>query len=100
MIPAVILKPDGRATSIWMAAEPNDTNTEHEMSDREFWLLQGLRTPFTKVDGQLSDEGAIEISVPVVREMNRTHRRLPGHAGLGHSRAEPRRTAISHGRCG
>jgi acetyl-CoA C-acetyltransferase len=39
------------------------------MSDREFWLLQGVRTPFTKVDGQLSDEGAIEISIPVVQEM-------------------------------
>lgn len=39
------------------------------MSDRDFWLLQGVRTPFTKVDGQLSDEGAIEISIPVVQEM-------------------------------
>ncbi|MGM0558281.1 MAG: acetyl-CoA C-acyltransferase [Myxococcota bacterium] len=39
------------------------------MSDREFWLLQGVRTPFTKVDGALSDEGAIEISIPVVQEM-------------------------------
>lgn len=39
------------------------------MSDREFWLLQGVRTPFTKVDGAMSDEGAIEISIPVVQEM-------------------------------
>ncbi len=39
------------------------------MSDREFWLLQGVRTPFTKVDGEMSDEGAIEISIPVVQEM-------------------------------
>lgn len=39
------------------------------MSDREFWLLQGVRTPFTKVDGELGDEGAIELSVPVVQAM-------------------------------
>jgi acetyl-CoA C-acetyltransferase len=33
------------------------------------WLVSGLRTPFTKVDGELAGRDAIELSVPVVDAM-------------------------------
>ena len=33
------------------------------------WLVAGLRTPFAKVDGSLSDADAIDLSLPVVRSM-------------------------------
>ncbi len=33
------------------------------------WLVAGLRTPFAKVDGKLSEADAIELSLPVVRSM-------------------------------
>lgn len=39
------------------------------MSD--FYLLPGVRTPFTKVDGPFAKRNAIELGVPVVQEMNR-----------------------------
>ncbi len=35
----------------------------------DYWILPGVRTPFTKVDGALADRGAIELSVPVVEAM-------------------------------
>src|SRR5579871_4366243 len=33
------------------------------------WLASGLRTPFSKVDGALALQDAIELSVPVVQRM-------------------------------
>lgn len=41
------------------------------MATTEYWLLPGLRTPFTKVDGDLKTRNAIELSVPVVQQMAR-----------------------------
>lgn len=41
------------------------------MSSEEYWLLSGLRTPFTKVDGDLAHLNAIEMSIPVVEQMTR-----------------------------
>ena len=35
----------------------------------DIWLVQGLRTPFTRVDGGLAKRDAIAISVPVVQAM-------------------------------
>ena len=36
---------------------------------RPIWLVAGLRTPFTKVDGGLAKRDAIGLSVPVLRSM-------------------------------
>jgi len=41
------------------------------MTSENYWLLAGLRTPFTKVDGDLAHRNAIEMSIPVVEEMTR-----------------------------
>jgi len=38
-------------------------------NDRTIWLLPGVRTPFARVDKSLADRGAIELGVPVMREM-------------------------------
>jgi acetyl-CoA C-acetyltransferase len=35
----------------------------------DIWLVQGVRTPFVKVDGALKSLNAIDLSVPVVRHM-------------------------------
>jgi len=35
----------------------------------EIWLAAGIRTPFAKVDGALSDFDAIALSVPVLNAM-------------------------------
>ena len=35
----------------------------------EIWLAAGVRTPFAKVDGPLSNVDAIALSVPVVKHM-------------------------------
>lgn len=37
------------------------------------WLISGLRTPFAKVDKELKDKDAIQLSVPVVQEMIKRH---------------------------
>jgi len=37
--------------------------------DSSFWLLPGQRTPFCRVDGDLADHDAIELSIPVVQSM-------------------------------
>ena len=39
------------------------------MASNDYWLLPGLRTPFTKVDGKLAERGAIELGVPIVQRM-------------------------------
>jgi acetyl-CoA C-acetyltransferase len=39
------------------------------MTTDNYWLLSGLRTPFCKVDGDLAERDAIELSIPVVRSM-------------------------------
>ncbi|MFB6357136.1 MAG: acetyl-CoA C-acyltransferase [bacterium] len=39
------------------------------MQNEDLWLFQGLRTPFCKVDGDLSDRNAIDLGVPVVQSM-------------------------------
>ncbi len=49
----------------------------------DFWILPGARTPFTKVDGELSDRGAIELSEPVVRAMVAEMRGQPDLAVWG-----------------
>lgn len=38
-------------------------------SSPEIWLASGLRTPFTRVDGEFAARDAIELSVPVVDAM-------------------------------
>jgi len=39
------------------------------MPTNDYWILPGVRTPFTKVDGDLAHRDAIELSVPVARAM-------------------------------
>jgi len=39
------------------------------MSSEDYWLVSGLRTPFTEVDGGLAHRNAIEMSIPVVEAM-------------------------------
>ena len=39
------------------------------MNNPEIWFAAGVRTPFAKVDGALSQFDAISLSVPVVRSM-------------------------------
>lgn len=39
------------------------------MPENDYWILPGVRTPFTKVDGGLAQRGAIELSVPVAQSM-------------------------------
>jgi len=33
------------------------------------WLIAGLRTPFAKVDNELKDKDALQLSIPVIQEM-------------------------------
>ena len=37
----------------------------------EIWLMAGLRTPFAKVDKELKEKDALQLSIPVVQEMIR-----------------------------
>jgi acetyl-CoA C-acetyltransferase len=39
------------------------------MSNRDTWLVSGVRTPFAKVDGALRAFDALELSVPVAKSM-------------------------------
>ena len=41
------------------------------MADSNTWIVSGLRTPFTKVDGGLAKYDAIAMSVPVVQAMDK-----------------------------
>ena len=43
----------------------------------DIWLISGLRTPFVKVDREFSKLGAIEMSVPVVKQMTQDQNTQP-----------------------
>lgn len=39
------------------------------MESEDYWLLPGTRSPFCKVDGGIADRDAIELSIPIVKDM-------------------------------
>src|SRR5262245_22379747 len=39
------------------------------MGDKQIWLVQGVRTAFTRVDGGLAKRDAIDLGVPVMQAM-------------------------------
>ncbi len=52
-----------------MAAFRSEGRPMVQAAKTEIWLASGVRTPFAKVDGPLSGEDAIALSVPVAKHM-------------------------------
>lgn len=42
----------------------------NKLSNKEVWVVSGVRTPFTKADKELKDVGAVALSTHVMNEMN------------------------------